>query len=266
MKDVDDPFFGDEMMRALQAARDGEVAQMRTRPGAVVHGRVLSSDDPDAFGWDNLREGLRREGVVQIRGGTPEVILRAEHELAAFAPKQHFWDIFAADAEAVRAACGRIVAGGLPDGITRQPDDEIDASVLHEMQGFLTEHGVAPFSKPALAGDLIPARPVILRMADGAIAATGYAALVHNDHSWLSGMAFVGLIAVDPAARGLGLGKMADAIANLIAVDELGAAGAAEFVAADNAASRAVLRACGLEQVPGRMVVNFSASDVRITR
>lgn len=266
MKSEDDPFYGDDIMRALQAARDGEVAGFRNRPGAVVHGRVTSSDDPDAFGWDDLRAAMRREGIVQIRGATPEVILKAEHELAGFAPKQHFWDVFLADADRVRAACGQIVAGGLPDGITRHPDDEIDATVLHEMQGFLTEHGIAPFSKPALSGALVPARPVILRSADGAIAATGYAALVHNEHSWLAGMAFVGLIAVDPAARGLGLGKMADAIANLIAVDELGAAGAVEFVAADNAASRAVLRACGLEQVADRMVVNFSASDIRITR
>ena len=115
MKPEDDPFYGDDRMRALQAARDGEVAGFRNRPGAVVHGRVTSSDDPDAFGWDDLRAAMRREGIVQIRGATPEVILKAEHELAGFAPKQHFWDVFLAAADRVRAACGQIVAGGLPD-------------------------------------------------------------------------------------------------------------------------------------------------------
>ncbi|MEC7763712.1 MAG: GNAT family N-acetyltransferase [Pseudomonadota bacterium] len=266
MRPEDDPYFGSDVVRALQAARDAEVAAMRDRPGAVVHGRVPAADDPDAYGWDAMRAALAREGMVQIRGASPEMVLKAEHELAEYAPKQHFWDLFLAGADDIRAACVPLVEAGLPEGITRQPDDEIDAHALHEMQMFLETHGVSPFSKPALSGALIPARPVILRMADGAIGATGYAAMTHNAHSWLAGIAWVGLIAVDPSLRGLGLGKSVDAIANLVAVDELGARGATEFAAADNAPSRAVLKACGLRHVPDRMVVTFSASSERLTR
>ncbi|MAM63352.1 GNAT family N-acetyltransferase [Maritimibacter sp. UBA3975] len=265
MKPEDDPFFGDETTRALQAARDADVATMRDMPGAVVHARVLTADDPEAFGWDRLREGLAREGVVSVRGVTGEVILTAEHEFASLSPKPHFWDLFLGDADDVRAACGKIVAQGLPEGVTRQPSDEIDAKALHEMQAFLVEHGISPFSKRALAGELFPARAVILRNGDGSIAATAFAGLTHNHHSWLSGVAWVGLAAVDPALRGLGLGKTVDAIANLVAVDELGASGTTEFAAADNAPSRAMLRACGLRHVPERMVVMFSASAQRLT-
>lgn len=266
MRPEDDPFFGDEAVRALQAARDAEVAVMRETPGAVIHARALTTDDPEAFGWDRLRDGMRREGNVSIRGASPETVLKAEHELAAFAPKLHVWDLFLADAEAIRAACGPIVAAGLPEGVTRQPDDEIDDHALHEMQVFLDAHGISPFSRTALSGALFPAKAVILRKADGEIAATAFSALTHNSHSWLAGIAWVGLIAVDPSLRGLGLGKTVDAIANLAAVDELGAAGATEFVAADNAASRAMLRACGLAHVPDRMVVMFSTSEQRMTR
>jgi GNAT superfamily N-acetyltransferase len=194
------------------------------------------------------------------------MIRTAEAELADFAPKLHLWDMFMADAEQVRAACGAIVAEGLPEGVSHQPHGTLSAQDLHEMQAFLDSHGVSPLSKPALAGTLFPARTVVLRGPEGGIVATGFACMTHNAHSWLAGVAWVGLIAVDPAMRGLGLGKTADALANLAAVDELGATGVVEFVATDNAASRAVLSACGLSQVPDRTVVMFTQSATRMTR
>ena len=90
--------------------------------------------------------------------------------------------------------------------------------------------------------------------------------MTHNRHSPFYKSAWVGLIAVDPEHRGLGLGKLVDAICNLAAVTELEAASTMEFVAQDNAPSRAMLESCGLRQVVGKSVVMFSTSEDRITR
>lgn len=90
--------------------------------------------------------------------------------------------------------------------------------------------------------------------------------MTHNRHSPFSGAAWVGLIAVDPTLRGMGLGKQVDAICNLAAVDELGASATMEFVARDNIPSRAMLEGCGLRYVEGKAVVMFSTSADRITR
>lgn len=266
MRPEQDPYFGDEQTRLLQSRRDEQIQEMMSTPGAVGHARVFTSDDPDVLGWDRIREVIEIEGLVSLRGVNENKVREAQEKLADFDVVAHHWDIFFGDAEDVRAACTPLANQGLPAGITRQSDETIDANSLHEMQAFLSSHGVSPFSKTALSGALFPGKPIILRKPDGGVAAVAFAGLTHNEHSWLSGVAWVGLVAVDPTMRGLGLGKAVDAIANLVAIDELGAQGTTEFVAADNAPSRAVLMACGLRDLPERDAIIFSQTQDRITR
>lgn len=265
MHDTDDPFYGDDATRLLQQRRDAEVEEMMNTPGAVGHARAFTSDDPETLGWDKIREVFVREGFVSLRGIDEEMLQEGLDQLADMGPVAHRWDIFLGTAKEIRASSTPMVARGLPAGITRQVDETIDWASLHEMQAFLSEHGVSPFSKLALSGELFPAKPVILRKPDGAIAAAAFAGITHNAYSWLHDIAWVGLVAVDPELRGFGLGKTVDAMANLVAVDELGAKGATEFAAPDNAASRAVLMACGLTHT-GRKAIIYSRSTQRMTR
>jgi hypothetical protein len=261
-----DGTYGTEAVRALQAARDGEVEAMRDRPGAVMHARAFSTDDPEAFGWDALRAVMAREGRVTLRGADASQVAMAQEALAEFSPVLHHWDLFMADAETLRRVCTPLAEAPLPDGLTRVPDDAITEDVAREVQAFLDSHGISPFSVDMLLGRLVPASLQVLRDSASRIAATGFASMPHNRHSPFDGIAWVGLIAVDPCLRGLGLGRQIDAICNLVAVEDLGAIGTMEFVTTDNPPSRAMLESCGLRQVEGRSVVMLSTSAERLTR
>ncbi|SFL50377.1 GNAT family N-acetyltransferase [Shimia aestuarii] len=260
------PFYGSLEIQQLQAAQDAQVAELANVAGAVVHARVFSSDDPEALGWSRLREIMADQGRITLRGVDSATIERAKEELSGFAPSLHFWDLFMADARTIRDVCGPIVAQGIPEPLARVPDDLLTPEKIREVQVFLTDQGVSPFSTNALRGDLFPAKLAVLEHGDGRIGAAGFAAMTHNRHSVFADAAWVGLIAVDPDLRGLGLGKTIDAICNLIAVEELGAKHTMEFVATDNVPSRAMLESCGLRQVEGKSVVMFSTSDERLTR
>ena len=260
------PYFGTDKVMALQQARDEQVAALADLPGAVVHARTFSSDDAAKLGWDYLKRIMSEEGLVTLRGADDATVEVAKEKLKDFDPKLHIWDLFMADAEIIRDVCGKIVHGGLPDDVKRISDSSMTPQKAQEVQAFLTEQGVSPFSTDALLGNLFPARLIAFENSDERIVAAGFAAMTHNRHSPFYKSAWVGLIAVDPKLRGLGLGKLVDAICNLVAVTELQAASTMEFVAQDDAPSRAMLESCGLRQVKGKSVVMFSTSEDRITR
>lgn len=260
------PYFGEPKIQALQKARDEQVAELIDMPGAVIHARTFSSDDPAQLGWDRLRSCMADEGMITLRGVDAQTVATGRAELSSFDPKFHLWDLFMADAKTIRDVCAKIADIGLPDDLLRVPDDELTAQKAREVQVFLTDQGISPFSTDALLGKLFPARLIALQNIDGRIVAAGFAAMTHNRHSPFFKSAWVGLIAVDPVLRGLGLGKYMDALCNLLAVTELGAESTMEFVAQDNVPSRAMLESCGLRQVEGKSVVMFSTSADRITR
>ena len=266
-KDINDsPYFGEPNIQALQKNRDEQVEDLRDLPGAVIHARTFSVDDPEAIGWQRIKDVVAKEGIVTFRGADESVLSKARKELAEFDPSEHYWDIFMADAATIRDVCSRVASMPLPAGLVRMADDSITAKLARQVQHFLNEHGVSPFSIPALLGQLFDAKLVVLTNSNDQIAAAGFAAMTHNRHSPFAGTAWVGLIAVDPALRGMGLGKQVDAICNLAAVDELGASATMEFVARDNIPSRAMLEGCGLRHVEGKSVAMFSRSADRITR
>lgn len=260
------PYFGEPRIQALQKNRDDEVEDLRDLPGAVIHARTFSVDDSEAMGWPRIKNIVAREGIVTLRGADQSVISKARKELAEFDPSEHYWDIFMADAKTICEVCSPIASAPLPAGLVRMADENITAKLVREVQCFLDEQGVSPFSIPALLGQLFGAKLVVLRNSNNQIAAAGFAAMTHNRHSPFAGAAWVGLIAVDPTLRGMGLGKQVDAICNLAAVNELGASATMEFVARDNIPSRAMLEGCGLRYVEGKAVVMFSTSADRITR
>ncbi|WGT48633.1 GNAT family N-acetyltransferase [Thioclava nitratireducens] len=266
MTAVRSPYFGNEKIQALQKARDEQVAELMDMPGAVVHARTFSSDDPAQLGWDRLRNSMADEGMITLRGVDAQTVETAREELSSFDPKLHLWDLFMADANTIRDVCAKITDSGLPADLSRVPDEALTPQKARDVQSFLADQGISPFSTDALLGKLFPARLIALQNSDDHVVAAGFAAMTHNRHSPFFKSAWVGLIAVDPALRGLGLGKYMDALCNLAAVSELGAEATMEFVAQDNAPSRAMLESCGLRQTDGKSVVMFSTSADRITR
>lgn len=266
MTNTEDAYFGSAEIRALQKSQDSQVPLLSKTPGAVIHARTFSSDDPQRLGWDILRRRMSEDGRVTLRGVTEADVDEAMKEMEGFTPIEHRWDFFMADADTIRATCIPLVEKPLPDGLHQVEAEAIDQPLIHQVQSFLDSQGVSPFSKDALAGRLFPAQLVVLRDNARNIVATGFAAMTHNQFSPFEGAAWVGLIAVSPDWRGRALGTRVDAITNLIAVERLGATATMEFVAQDNLPSRRMLETCGLRQREGRTVAMLSTSSARLTR
>ena len=55
-------------------------------PGAVIHARTFSSDDPAKLGWDRWRVGMADEGLVTLRGVDVQTAATAQKELSSFEP------------------------------------------------------------------------------------------------------------------------------------------------------------------------------------
>lgn len=264
-RETDAPYYGDAQSQALQRRADEGVEPARNMPGVVMHARAFSVDDTDAAGWQVLRERLSQEGMVILRAATLDQIAQAETKLADLTSSQHVWNFHYGDADSVNAASRPIADTALPPGLelTRPTTD----AELHQAQAFMAQQGIAPFSKPALKGAFLPTVFLALSDADSkSIVATGLAAMPHNRFSPWHKTAWVGLIAVDPDRRGLGLGKVINAHTALAALDALNANGVMEFVGPTNQASARMVTSCGCPSDPNRQVVLFSQNSDRPTR
>jgi len=77
------PYFGEPKIQALQKARDEQVPELIDLPGAVVHARTFSSDDPAMLGWDRLRDGMADEGLITLRGVDVQTVATGQKELSS---------------------------------------------------------------------------------------------------------------------------------------------------------------------------------------
>lgn len=259
------PYFGDAKHQTLQRRADMGVATARDMPGVVMHARAFSTDDVDAVGWPVIREKLQQDGMVILRAATLNQIEQAKIELADLIASQHVWNFHFGNAGSVKAASGPIAEAPLPPGLELiRPSSNAE---LHQAQAFMAAQGIAPLSKPALKGAFLPSVLMALRDADGhGLVATGLAAMPHNRFSPWHKTAWVGLIAVDPNHRRLGLGKVINAHTALAALNELNADSVMEFVGPTNQASARMVTSCGCPSDPIRQVVLFSQSSARPTR
>lgn len=264
MPDYSNPYFGSPSYQDLQRIADTEVEHARHTPGVVIHARVFTADDPATVGWPALHHRLVRGETISLRAVTRAVLDKAEAQFADLSPTVHSWNFHFGRAEDIADRC-RAIAAGLPEGIeVRHPDaeDELEAA-----QAFMEAQGIAPFSKPALAGDLFPAWLTTLHdRATGDLVATGFAAMTHNHFSRWRNTAWVGLIAVAPNQRGKGLGRVVNALSIVAALDLPGADSVMEFVGPTNGTSARMVAGCGVLNDPDRHVVMLSCGGARLTR
>lgn len=244
-------YFGTESQMRLQARAEACAAEIATTPGLCQAGRTMGCDDPDALGWDRIDDYLQRDGICGFRLITLDQADRLRARLAAGGFRFDTWDVFLADREAALAACLPILEGGLPEGLS-----ELDGPLTPEgettrrIQTMMADAGVVPFSGSLLSGRAGPACTVALVDASGAIAASAHAYLPHNGASRHRSHAWGGLVAVDQAHRGKGLGRLVNAAMVVAAFRDLGASHIYELVSASNEVSRRMVEACGLRHAP----------------
>ncbi len=106
----------------------------------------------------------------------------------------------------------------------------------------------------------------MVRDGAGQLMASAFANMLFHPQSRLGGTVFVGLVSVAEKARGIGLGKLANARALIDSHSAMGWTRATEFVAADNAASRGMVAACGLSADVGYLTGIATRGAERFTR
>lgn len=260
-------FWGDkatvERQKRLLARKD----IMARSPWLANGGRLLVVSDPAPEAWPEFSAMVEEDGVVAM-------VLMRQDEVDAWAARHlgpswevHSWDAFMGDAERiVPASEGVIEARHLPKGwlarAVRVPDDE----EIARMQALNALCGVSSAPGFAFRGDLVPALSVLIEDEDRRLMATAFASCMFHPESAFGDTAFIGLVSVDPEARGLGLGVYANAMCIVESRKALGWGRVTEFVAADNPPSRAMVSRCGLHLEDGLVAAIASRGGGRFTR
>lgn len=252
-----------QLLERVEAARDWTA----TTPGACNAVRFLASDDPDRLGWDTILDILGRDGTFGFRMLPASGVDAARQRLGAAGYRLDLWQVFLGGRPGVLAATDPILAEPVPDGLREiSLHAEPDPDLLTAVQAFLRAQGMAPFGATMLSGALEPVVTVALLDGDGTPVATAHGYRPHGPESPHHRLAWVGLVATAPAWRGRGLGRYINARAARLCLTDLGADGIYELVSADNAASAAMVRACGLALDPTHVSGIATAQAGRFTR
>ena len=234
----------------LQEKVDALADWTRSTPGACQTGRLIGTDNPDRLGWETVFGHLEEDGVFGMRMIPAADVTAIEARLEARGCRFDTWNVFQAEAPAIRSALAQLDLTLPPGFVPLDRSLRQEASTIGRVQDFLVENGIAPFSGAMLAGLHGRSALTVILTPGGDIAATAYAYFPHNRHSPHSACAWGGLVAVAPSHRGRRLGLIVNAMMLLEAVDDLGAASVHELVSTSNEASRRMVRRCGLVHHP----------------
>ena len=257
-------YIGNEAAISLQRRLWTRRDMIGESPWLASGGRILVYVDPDAITWPGVRALAEEDGYLALTVLDRE---RMEFEvLRGLGATWHldFWDVFLGEpAEVLKAAGSVVKATPLPDGWQLSSTLDPDADEIDDVQQLNLATGVSP--NPAVSG-AGAALTVMVRDGAGRLMASAFANMLFHPKSRLGGMVFVGLVSVAEKARGIGLGKLANARTLIDSHAAMGWTRATEFVAADNPASRAMVSACGLSADAGYLTGIASRGTERFTR
>lgn len=238
-------FFGTDAQITLQRLTLEKRALIDETPGLYSAGRFYGTDDPDRVGWDGIDAILREQGMLGLRMISPAQRSAYSPGLAERGFRFDTWDTMIAHRETIRPRIEAILAAGLPDGLALAPAlTEAEGAATRRVQQFVSDAGIVPFPG-ALLIEAPGQASVIIADRDGNPVAFANGCFPHNRFSPHYRSAWVGLVAVDPKARGLGLGKIVNALAIRRMVEEFGAERVYELVSPSNETSRRMVEACG---------------------
>lgn len=260
-------FVGTETQIAAQRRIRDRQAWICETPGVANGGRILHFVEPERLGWARVAELAYEDGLV----GFPCVI--EDDTVAAIRAhlgaewKTPSWQACLGSPDQVLPACEALVAaitlppGWRIDSLERPGDGQIAAvQMLNE------ETGVSPYPAYYSRGEAVPVLTACLSDATGTLVATASAAYRYHPQSRLAGYLFAGMVSVSPDQRRRGLGRLINAVMLLESQKRFGWTMAKEQVAADNAASQAMIKACGLSNEDGYVSMAAISSGESFTR
>ena len=260
-------FVGDDSSIALQKRLQGRQAMIARAPDLANGARLLHVVMPEETGWDRVGALAEEDGLL----GFPFVAAKSfEQELERrLGPRwnRHVWQALQGPAERVLAACATVIAAvALPDDWRVAFHDRPNDAEIDEIQSLNAATGVSPYPAYYTRSEALPVLTACIRDETGALVATASVADRYHPEGRLGGHVFAGMVSVSARCRGKGLGKLVNALALSESHRRFGWRVATEQVAPDNAASRAMILACGLEHQDGLVSVAVTKSRESFSR
>jgi len=260
-------FLGTEnQIRTQKRIRDRQPWIAET-PGLANGGRVLHFVEPDDVGWDRVAELAQEDKLAGFPCVAKEETVAAIHAHLGPHWKTPSWEVYLAPPERVLPACEAIVKEVvLPDGWRIDPLERPNGGQVSAIQALNERTGVLPYPAYYSRGEAVPVLTACISDGSGALVATASAALRYHPGSRLAGYVFAGMASVSPSHRRRGLGRLVNAVMLLESQARFGWTRAKEQVAPENAASQAMIRACGLDSGEGYVSVVAIGSDDSFSR
>ena len=260
-------YVGSDSGVALQKALRQRGAEIASSPLLSNGGRILNILDPEAYGWDKVRQVAETDGFVGLTMVDRDQTLLQLESLFGGEAEFPYWQVFTGDPDSILPNCQKVVAGyDMPAGwriesITRPDEDVIDAS-----QKLNLEAGVAPSPAYYLRGEEIPSMLTCVFDDEDNMIGCASGTMRYHPQSKLSGWLFAGGVSVSPDHRRKQLGSLINASLLIDSHAEFGWVGVLEQAKADNPASKGMIRRCGLREAENEVTVVVNLTGDRITR
>lgn len=236
-------------------------------PALVNGGRVLHCLDPDAVGWDVVRQLAGEDRLIGFPVMDPDVAVGLIRDNLGPQWKTPVWHALLGGKEQVLAACAAVIAAvPLAAGWSVVHYSCPSEAQLAQVQALNAQTGVAPYPAYYMRSEAVPVLTTCIHDETGDLIATASVADRYHPDSRLGGHIFAGMVSVSETRRGWGLGKLVNARALVESQARFGWEVATEQVAADNVASRAMIMACGLTHDAGLVSVAAMNSDETFSR
>jgi len=260
-------FMGTDRSIALQRRLRDRQPEIDRSQHLVNGARIMHFLDPEKTGWGKVRELAEEDGLVGFPVVSPDdTICMIKDQLGARWETSVF-DALLGDAARVLSACATVIdAVGLPAGWRASMHDCPDERQITEVQALNAETGVSPYPAYYMRSEFLPVLTACIRDDQGKLVATASVADRYHRDSRLGGHVFAGMVSVSDENRGRGLGKLINALALVESQRRFGWRVATEHVAVDNAVSRSMILACGLDQARGLTSITATAPEEGFTR
>ncbi len=236
-------------------------------PGVANGGRVLAFDDPDRVGWGTVLKLAQADNLVVFPQFPEEEIVAKIRRFLGAHWKTPVWLLYVGEPERVLSASLAIIeAYDLPRGWRVEANETPNDQQIDAVQSLNMATGIAPYPAFFSRGEAGPIVTVCLYDEAGVLVATAAAVMRYHRASRLGGSVFAGMVSVTAAQRGKGLGKLVNAVVLAESQKRLSWHRVMEQAAHDNAASQAMIAACGLERDENNVTVAAIDMDETFTR
>lgn len=258
-------YVGSETFVTLQKALHARQSEFAKNPFISNGGRIMNVLDPDAYGWDNLRQTAEQDLLLGLTMVDRDTTLDRLSSVFGDTAEFPYWQVFTGTSEAVLPTCAALLSATLlPTGWTLESFSHPSHDIIAEAQKLNLETGIAALPAYYMRGEVMPSMLSCIFDETGAMQVCAVGNMRYHADSELANWMFAGTVSVHPSQRRRGLGAHINAALLRDSQAAFGWTTVLEQAKADNMASVGMIQKCGLAAVPDKVtiVVNLTGGYV----